>query len=164
MSEVQVTGLKELAQFLDELPAKLQNNVMRGALRAGMKPVQADAKMAVAVVSGQLRDGLKISTRNKAGMVTASLKATGKHGYIARFVEFGTRPHTISAKDGGALAFGGGVYQSVQHPGAKPHPFMRPALDGQASNAVVAAAEYMKDRLSTQHGLDTAGVLIEGDL
>jgi hypothetical protein len=40
---------------------------------------------------------------------------------------------------------------------------MRPALDAQASAAVVAAAEYMKDRLATKHGLDTSDVVIEGD-
>jgi HK97 gp10 family phage protein len=160
MSTVQVNGLSELAQFLDELPTKLQKNVMRGALRAGMKPVQADAKAGAAHASGQMRDGLKISTTSRGNLVTASLKATGPHGYLARFVEFGTSAHTISAKDGGALAFGGGVYQHLNHPGQKPRPFMRPALDGQASNAVVAAAEYMKDRLATQHGLDTAGIEI----
>lgn len=160
MSSVNVTGLSELSTFLDELPGKLQRNVMRGALRAGMKPVQADAKANAAHASGQMRDGLKISTSNKGGLVVASLKATGPHGFLARFVEFGTAAHDISAKNGGALAFGGGAYQRVHHPGQKPRAFMRPALDAQAGNAVVAAAEYMKTRLATKHGLDTADIEI----
>ena len=163
MSEVHVTGLAELARFLDELPAKLQNNVMRGALRAGMQPVQQDAKAGAAVASGLLRDGLKIGTKSRGGVVTASVTAKGRHGYIARWIEYGVRPHVIHARDGGALSFGGGFVQSVQHPGIRPHPFMRPALDGQATAAVVAAAEYMRTRLAKQHGLDTADILIEGD-
>ena len=163
MSDVHVKGLSDLQKFLDELPKKLQNNVMRGALRAGMKPIQDDAKAGVAVVSGLLRKGLKISTRVNGGTVTASLKATGKHAYIAKFVEFGTAAHRINAKDGGALSFGGNAVQHVDHPGAKAHAFMRPALDARAQDAVIAAAEYMKERLSTQGGLDTSGVTIEGD-
>ena len=164
-NEIHVTGLKELAQFLDELPEKMQKNVMRGSLRAGMKVVQEEAKStsAFADKTGQLRAGLKIGTKSRGGTVTASLSAKGAHGYIARFIEYGVKPHVISAKDGGALAFGGGMFQSVKHPGLKPHPFMRPALDSQAQNAVVAAAEYMKDRLATKHGIDTSDILIEGD-
>ena len=163
-SGVNVKGLSELSEFLDQLPTKVQNNVMRGALRAGMSPVKEDAKTHAAVASGLLRDGLKVTTSNKAGVVTASLKATGKHARLAHLVEFGTSAHSIEAKDGGALSFGGGFVQHVDHPGARAHPFMRPAFDGQAQNAVVAAAEYMKERLSTKEGLDTSAVLIEGDV
>ena len=43
----------------------------------------------------------------------------------------------ISAK-GGALSFGGNFYKSVAHPGAKPHPFMRPALDTKWREAIEA--------------------------
>jgi HK97 gp10 family phage protein len=160
---VNVKGLSDLAAFLDQLPTKVQNNVMRGALRAGMAPVRDDAKAYAAVATGLLRDGLKVSTRNKGGVVTASLKATGKHARVAHLVEFGTAAHRIAAKDGGALSFGGGFVQHVDHPGARARPFLRPALDGQAQNAIIAAAEYMKERLSTKEGLDTSAVLIEGD-
>ena len=160
---VNVKGLSDLAKFLDELTPKIQKNVMRQALRAGMKPVQDEAKANVAVATGVLQKGLKISTNVKNGVVIASLKAKGKHGFLAQFVEFGTAAHRINAKKGGALSFGGSVVQSVEHPGQKARPFMRPALDARAQDAVIAAAEYMKERLSTKEGLDTSGVLIEGD-
>lgn len=159
---VHVKGLSELQAFMDQLTPKLQKNVMRGAMRAGMKPVQEDAKTHAAVASGALRDGLKISTSSKGTVVTASLKATGKHAHIAKWIEIGTAAHQISAKDGGALAFGGGVVQHVDHPGARAHPFMRPALDARAQDAVVASAEYIKDRLATKEGLDTSDIAIGG--
>ncbi|MCR4331764.1 MAG: hypothetical protein NUV34_03535, partial [Sulfuricaulis sp.] len=63
----------------------------------------------------------------------------------------------------GWLSFMNIFVKEVAHPGTKPHPHMRPALDSQAQNAVVAAAEYMKKRLSDKHGLDTADIVIEGD-
>lgn len=163
MSEIHVTGLSALNDFLQQLPAKVEANCMRGALRAGMNVVKPAAQANVHSISGLLAAGLKIGTRIKGGTVTASLKATGKHGYLARWVEFGTKAHNIAGKKNGWLSFGGIFAKSVAHPGAKPHPFLRPALDSQAQNAVVAAAEYMKNRLADKNGLDTSDVLIEGD-
>ncbi len=160
---VHVKGLSDLQAFLDQLAPKVERNIMRGALRAGMKPIQEDAKQHAAVASGLLRDGLKISTRAKGGTVTASLKSTGKHGFLAHWIEFGTTAHTITAKNMKSLSVGGMFFQSVDHPGAKAHAFMRPALDARAQDAVVAAGNYIKDRLSTKEGLDTSDVMIEGD-
>jgi len=119
------------------------------------------AKSNIHSVSGELAKGLKLSTNSKGGKVTASIKAKGEHGYVARWVEYGTKPHLITAKPGGGLKLPDGtVLSSVWHKGAKPHPFLRPSLDRQASAAVVAAAEYMKARLATKHGLDTADIEI----
>lgn len=164
-STIRVTGLRELNQFLETLPAKMQANVMRGSLRAGVKVIQPVAKANVNSVSGLLAAGLKISTRSRGGTVTASLRATGKHAYIAPWVEFGTKAHPIPKRGviGTILAIGGRFFRSVEHPGARPKPFLRPALDSQAQNAVIAAAQYMRQRLSSKHGLDTADIVIEGD-
>ena len=51
----------------------------------------------------------------------------------------------------------------VQHPGIAPRPFMRPALDGQGKNAIVATGEYVKKRLAKKHGLDTADIAVEAE-
>lgn len=158
-----VKGLAELQKFMDQLPAKLERNVMRGALRAGMKPVLEKAQENAPVESGQLRDGLKLGTRHKGGTVMSYVKASGPHGYVARWMEFGVRPHNIAAQKDGWLSFLNVFAKEVQHPGAKPHPFMRPALDARANAAVNAAAAYMKSRLATKHGLDTAHIRLEGD-
>jgi len=161
VSEVRVKGLADLNKLLQQLPAKLEANVLRGALRAGAKVVMEDAKARVPVDTGQLRDGLKISTRSRRGVVSASVKATGKHSFIAPWIEYGVAAHQITARKGGWMFFGGMFAKSVDHPGMQARPFMRPALDGRAQAAVVAAAEYMKRKLSTKHGLDTADVEIE---
>jgi len=157
-SEQHIKGLSDLQKFLDQLAPKMEANVMRNALRAGMKPVQSDAKAHVSVVSGELRDGLKISTGVKDGRVTARLRTTGKHAFVAHWVEFGTAPHEIRPKGALSLLIAGWFGMVVEHPGAKPHPFMRPALDARAHDAVVASAEYIKGRLATKYGLDTAGI------
>ena len=163
MSEIRVKGLADLNKFLQQLPAKVEQSVLRGALRAGANVVMAEAKANVPVDSGQLRDGLKVSTSSRRGRVTAKVKATGKHAFIAPWLEYGTAAHKITAKKGKGLFFGGLFVKGVQHPGSRPKPFMRPALDGRAQDAVVAAAQYMKRRLATKNGLDTSSVEIEAE-
>ena len=163
MAGVHVKGLSELNAFLQKVPVKIEKNIIRGALRAGMKVVQPVAKANARKATGLLAAGLKIGTRVRGGRITASIKATGPHGYLARWVEYGTAAHNIASKKGGWLSFGGIFAKEVAHPGTKPHPFMRPALDSQAQNAVEAAARYMRERLATKHGLDTSGVMLAGD-
>lgn len=196
MSDViQVRGLSELQRFLDQLPAKMERNVLRGALRAGARLVQKAARANVPVsppnarnarrynlYAGALRDTLRVSAQARGGQVTASVKAGGKTKggavvYYARWVEYGTRSHWISVGDGGPSAATANRWErrgrlrigenfvgsSVVHPGAQARPYLRPALDSQATAAVVAVGEYIKGRLAMRYGLDTADVVIEAE-
>lgn len=150
-----IKGLSELGKALATLPVKIEKNVMRGALRAGMKPMRDHAKNNAAKATGALAKGLRVSTDGRRGRVYARLKTSGKHDYIARFVEFGTAPHRISGRNGGMLRIAGkAIVPSVEHPGSRAVPFMRPALDTQSPAAVQAVANYIRNRLSTQHGID----------
>lgn len=202
MAEVHVTGLAELQKFLDQLPVKMEKNVMRGALRRAAIVVRTAAKANVHSVSGELSRSIGISTNTKRGTVIAKVMAGigfGKKGTPPRnlplWVEYGTKQHWIkvkeSARPGRMMRGRGGragefrifsirtlnrmlervslmigknfVGQSLAHPGARAKPFLRPALDSQAQNAVIAAAEYIKGRLESKHGLDTADITIGGD-
>lgn len=151
-----VKGLKELTGFLTKLPEKVQNNILRGALRAGAKVVQEEAKRNAPVDTGKLRDGIKVGSRKKGGIVTASVKTTGPHGFLANWMEFGVAAHTIVAEKGGFLFVDNDTFaQSVEHPGLQPKPFMRPALEGKATEATVATGNYMKSRM-TKAGIEGA--------
>lgn len=182
MAEIYVKGLKELQQFLNVLPAKMEANVMRGAMRAGAKVLNDYAKERAPIgqprsgskrryggYPGALRDSLRIGTRLNYGTVIARViaggknKKTGADVFYAHMIEFGTKAHTITARNGGMLAFGGGFHKSVEHPGIKPKPFMRPALDTQATRAVIAVANAIKKRLLKKHGLDLTYIKVEGD-
>lgn len=163
MSGVKVKGLSELNKFLQEMPVKMEKNVLRAALRAGGNVIRDEAKLNVPVKSGVLRDGLKVSTRNKWGAVTATVKTTGKHSFIAQWVEFGTAAHNIKPRQGGkGLSFGGLFAASVDHPGSSAKPFLRPALDNKAGAAVVAVGNAIKKRL-TKQGLNTAHIEVEAE-
>lgn len=168
--DIRVKGLSDLNKLLDALPEKLARNVVRGAFRAAIKQeVLPAAKANIRNVSGELARSLDerkaISTGTKNGRVYAKLRAGVGLGQKGRepanlpiWLEFGTAAHVIAARKGGSLFLGYGIFKAVKHPGARPHPFMRPALDARAQAAVVAAAEYMKRRLATKHGLDTADI------
>lgn len=145
-----VKGLSELGKALASLPLKIERNILRGALRAGMSPIRADAKHNAAKVTGALASGLKVSTSAKRGMVYAKLRTTGKHDYIARFVEFGTARHVISGRNGGMLRIAGGAIVRSVVVSARPQPFMRPAIDTQTDAAILAVAKYIRNRLTAE--------------
>ena len=178
MADLHVTGLRELQAFMDQLAPKLEQNVMRGALRAGVNVIKREAKARCPVgapsaqgvkryklYAGALRDSIRSGVYAKGGRVTAyvrvggKIKKSGANVWYAHLIEFsGAVPHLIKAKLGKTLTIGGGLYKSVDHPGMSARPFLRPALSSQATNAITAAAEYMKKRLASKHGLDTSDV------
>lgn len=165
---VNVKGLSDLAKLLEQVAPKIERNIMRGALRAGARVILPVAKGNVNSISGELAASLKAGSTARGGRVTGYVRT--RH-FRAKWVEFGTKPHRIKAKGfmadgrlwGGALALkiGGRLVRAVDHPGARPKPFLRPALDANAGAAVVAAGEYIKARLSTKHGLDTSEIIVE---
>ena len=163
-----VSGLTELGKVLQTFTLKLERNVIRGGLRQGANVVKEQVLVNVPVAepsdrnreryggyAGALRDSVRVSTRSYRGKVSASVKAGGmktKGGadvYYANWVEYGTRPHMNGARG--------------HHPGARPKPFMRPALDTEAQRAVIAVGNYMRNRLATKHGIDTPEIFIEGE-
>ena len=149
-NELHVSGLVELDKLLKELPAKVERNILRGAMRAGAKVFADRAKELVPVKSGQLRDSIKVSTRSKRGRVSATVSAGGKKAFYAHMVEFGTARHFIKPRTRKSLFFAGLAREVVDHPGSTPKPFMRPALDGGQVEAVNAAADYIRKRLAKQ--------------
>jgi HK97 gp10 family phage protein len=160
MNEVHVKGLSQLNQLLQQLPAKIERNVLRGSLRAGVKSILPALRNNTPKDTGALAAGYKLRTNSKGGAVWASIRAGGPHAYIAKWLEYGTAAHKIVAKNGGWLLFGGMFAKSISHPGIQPRPFMAPTLYEHSQQAVVAAAHYMKQRLATKHGLDTSDVEI----
>ena len=175
-----IIGGRQLLDALQQLPVKIERNVMRAALRAGANVIRNEARDNVPVRLGALRKSIRVSTGSKNGRVWATIKAGSKEAYYWRWVEFGTKPHLIkvqedekpinsrlTAKRGqltrvsmrtinrNALKIGSNfVGPTVSHPGAQPHPFMRPALDAKGNAAVDAVVAKIAERLMKEHGFD----------
>ena len=150
MSDLNIIGGRELDAFLQSLPAKVEKNIMRSALRAGANAFKEEVKASIPVHLGELRRSVRVSTRSKGGTVTASLKVGNKKAWYWRFVEFGTAAHRIGPKNARALALAGVVVGWVHHPGARPKPFMRPAFDSKAASAIDAVAAQIRARLTLE--------------
>jgi HK97 gp10 family phage protein len=172
---VHIHGLADLQRTLDQIPAKIEANVLRGALRAGANVIADEARRLVPVKTGQLKESIRVSVRPfpggklvatvKAGgrfkvyaagkaIKGASYKTTGASGkpdyhapFYAHFVEFGTARHWIKPKSRKSLFIAGLLKELVDHPGGRAKPFMRPAFDGKARAAIEAMAAYIRTRL-----------------
>ncbi|ATQ75087.1 hypothetical protein CR152_11555 [Massilia violaceinigra] len=148
MADSNIRGGRELSALLSTLPAKLEKNVMRSALRAGAVVIREEAKANVPVDQGLLKKSIRVSTGAKRGVLTATVKAGGRMAPHAHLVEYGTRPHKIEPTNAEALSISGTPFRSVEHPGARPQPFMRPALDATAPQAIEAVAAQVRKRLT----------------
>jgi len=163
-------GDREIEAFLAQLPLNVQRNAGRRALRAGGR-VLADAARANLTANlkrpstGLTAKDIVVRTSMQDGFVTAKVKLTkGKRGrhYIGWFLEFGVDPHYISSGDSvlsprsltkkhereGVLRLGDNLVTGpVEHPGFPAKPFMRPALDTHAGEAIKAIGAELRAQL-----------------
>ena len=79
------------------------------------------------VQSGRLRASI---THRLLSSPEGAFAEVGTNVEYAGFVEYGTGPHTIRARNRQALYWKGADHpvRSVRHPGNRPYPFLRPAL------------------------------------
>src|SRR5690349_9177412 len=114
-----VKGLDQLNRFLQELPLKLEKNVMRGALRVGVSEFRDAAKASIHSVSGDLARSLDekaaITSGIKGGRVYAKLTAGAGFGTKGKpprnlplWVEYGTAAHFIMVRAARSLKIGAG--------------------------------------------------------
>lgn len=159
----QVKGFAEIAKFFDEVTPKMGRSIMRGSMRDGAKVMQEAAQANLvrnkSVKHGDLYRSIKVGSSQKGSEI---------HGYVrtrdfrATWVEKGTVAHQIVAPAGKFLSVGGFFFKFVNHPGADPKPFMRPAVDKYNQQAVQAMGKSLRARFTTK-GLNTAHIMMEGD-
>ncbi len=147
--QVEIAGLKELKQQLERLPARIEANITRTALRRGALVIEERAKELCPVDSGELQDSIKVraQTKKKSGWINLRVTAGGGKAFYANMVEYGTAPHEIRPKSAKSLFVAGVFRQVVSHPGATARPFMRPAFDEKYQDAIKAFADYMRQRI-----------------
>lgn len=156
-------GGDQVRRFIAQLPDKLEKTVLRGAARAAGKVVAEEAK--ARSVSDEVSDAISVVTKAQPGLVVAKVQVKGPGAYKAPWLEYGTDPHFITVDDSqrqgmsasrinklgkaGTLVINGeAVGTTVFHPGARPHPFLRPALDTKEAEAIAAAQSYINARVS----------------
>jgi HK97 gp10 family phage protein len=114
-TRVEVKGLREVGAALKQLPPRLLKRTLIAAVTVAGKVVLDELHQTVPVRTGRLAASLTLSRpRTRRGSI-GILVGPSKEGFYAKFLEWGTSE----------LA---------------PRPFMRPALDGAADEAIDAFA------------------------
>ena len=127
--QIKLKGGKELHATLSKFEKKLQDKILRRALRRGANVARDRARALAPKESGKLAKSIKTDTKVSYGRPTARVRLKGKHAYLGLWMEYGVADHVIQSKDGPVLTFGDVTVRAVDHPGLAPRPFMRPAFD-----------------------------------
>ncbi len=152
-TDIEIKGLDEFLAILDEMPVRIEKNVIAGALSAAARVISDEAKRLCPVASGHLpehrasgdlRDSIHVSRTTRKGRPKASIKTRSA---LAHLVEYGTARHLIKPKNRKSLFVAGLFKEVVAHPGAVRKPFMRPAFDNKKDEALEVMAEYMRVRI-----------------
>ena len=149
-------SLKAVLAELDNIPKKIEINVVRGAMRAAAKPLLEAARREVPKRTGALLSSIRYSSgfSRRSGEMLAQVKVGGRitkaqrakgmqDAYYAHMVEFGTKPHIIK----GPIVLNGIKRWNVHHPGSGANGFMRRAFDASGQAVVDAYADYMRARI-----------------
>lgn len=147
-------GMVDLTSFIAAASDSLETNILRGGMRAAANEYAEGAREECR--SEEVRATIKTSSRAEPGLVTAKIQTKGPGAQKAPWLEYGTDEHEITVKgDTVSLVIGGKfVGKSVDHPGARAHPFMRPPLDTREAAAIAAFSSYVAKR-ATKEGLTT---------
>ncbi|TCM40101.1 HK97-gp10 family putative phage morphogenesis protein [Novosphingobium sp. ST904] len=171
-----VSGTKELDAFLSALPKNLQKGAYRAGLTAAARPVRDEARIQATKSSGKMARAIKSGSprQNQDGTFSIQVRLDPKspHAYLGVFAEYGVSAHLIArtgagqgrvtvrraAEGKGKVSAGvmkiGDEFRSgiIHHPGHAAHPFMRPALDAMADNAIKAFADRIRSYIEGKTG------------
>ncbi len=152
---IDLEGLDRLEKKLQELPEKLRRKSLRQALKAGTNIVKDEAKRLAPKAGRAIKDDFLFFLsgpdlpKHLRDHIVSQVTVTGdrawgrvgidyrqvRHGHL---VEFGTSPHPIKIKINNRTI-------TVNHPGSRKQPFMRPAVENKGEEAVNTMANMLFD-------------------
>jgi HK97 gp10 family phage protein len=159
--DLTVSGGDQLYSSMSQFPIELQVKELQDALKNGAGQVLADEMEATAPRSQDIGPRPKADQHTADNIVVAVEKhpiGSAAEVYVGpssaiswrvRFIELGTTVHAIVIKRKKALASATDVFgKKVNHPGNKPNPFMRRALDSKGQAAIDAFRQMLADGIA----------------
>jgi HK97 gp10 family phage protein len=144
---MKIEGLKELEAKLVELGKKTGTKLIVKAGRKAMKPVLADAKEGANEDSGDLKRSMAISsTKKRKGNRAVSVDVGPTRRQITEKAENGERTKrklNMSLNTQKSLAQEYGNREGTEGGGQKAEPFLRPALDKNATTVLTIFKEEL---------------------
>ncbi len=142
-----IKGEAELMGRLNAMSANIKKDISHDALLEGAKIVQQAQE---AKAPGQVAQHIEIEIDTSTGVPKATI-GPHKDYWQGVFVEFGVRPHTISAKNKTVLSDRAQVFgKEVDHPGLTAEPFVRPSLDEHEDEVKRKIGEVIARRLGAR--------------
>lgn len=156
-----ILNLARLERKLQRLPKQAESRI-RVAMEVAAEDIVRLAKSLAPFDTGELRDSIgwtwgapprgsltlgKIARSALGKSLTLTIYAGDEVAYYARWVEFGTAPHSL-AKGADRSARGGRGKrqdQGAQHPGAAAHPFFFPAYRANLKSAKAKIRRAVRD-------------------
>lgn len=136
---VKITGIEEVQKMLAEAPKNVVQLGYGRALTAGINVFAGALASRTPVRSGKLAASLVIAVEvDSDARGGAAAVGFGKQGHVANWVEYGHRMvgHAPNKKETGAVL---------------PHPFMRPAFDASADEALQAFQDSLVTTLNSEY-------------
>ncbi len=152
--KTRIYGFDDAAEKLESLPDKIERKIGIKAIRAGawliINAARQNLQRLGAVKTGNLRKSIGLKTKKaKTHLigVTIGARIDGEHsGQHAHLVEFGTSPHVIRSRK--LMSDGSTVYgHIVTHPGSRPKPFLRPAIDTNEDAVLLKVGSVVKSEI-----------------
>lgn len=158
-------GADDLIRQFERLAEAARGRLLLRAAVAGALVMVNDAKRRAPYRTGNLRRSIHVGgemtalaiagTASGSALGSALVSPTavevpfGTNVSYARDVEFGTGPHVIVPVRRKALWWKGARHPvpKVRHPGTRPHPFLRPAIDENRQAVAAEIADTLRDLL-----------------
>lgn len=163
-----LSGFRELAEGLRELPQRLAANALRAAAGAGAAEIRREAKRLAPIYTGEVAQGhpppgtlqksiysghSRSRSKPHSAVAIVSVRRTGKGkqagAFYASWVEFGhfaRGPKSVGkSKAGKAAARAAGLVRWVP-----PRPYLRPAIDNASRRAIEAVGAKLRARLQVE--------------
>lgn len=183
MTVIPLKGGPELLDFLGAFPDGLRNRAVRSAIVAAAAPVRAQARVLAPKKTGLMARAIQTGSArvNDDGTVSVRIRMaserSGKghnyHAFLGYFWEYGTKAYSgkVIVRAGRSRQRSRKFHESLSgniwgmYPDIAAHPkrpFMAPALEQRASEAVNAFGDRVRTYISTKANF-TAPVTIEAD-
>lgn len=135
-ARITVEGDADVAQALEQLPAAVRREALRGAVDSAARIVESAVRANAhfgEYSTGALAESIGIRSTQIAGEPSAVVKSLGRPAKRAHLVEGPTRPH-------------GG------HPGTEAQPFIGPGYESSQETALDRMEQVIGDAIEAQWG------------
>ena len=150
-------GDKALEKMIQNLAPAAERKAVRPAANKAWTPVLKAARQKLKRTSKTLGSSLKKKTKtySRKGSVWVGvlpnrdkIDASQYPTNVLSLIEFGAKRHTITAQRRQVLSDGSVIFgKKIEHKGAKPRPFLRPAFDENQQAAVGIYRTELRQRI-----------------